>query len=289
MELKAVPPSEFVAQLERHWAHGNFVCIGLDPDYSQIPASVTKVRRVPQVEATIVEFNAAIIDATHDLVCAYKPNSAFYEAHGVEGWRALAETVRYIHTQYPGIPVILDAKRADIGSTNSGYVEAIFDQLGADAITVHPYLGREAMRPFLNRKGKGVIVLARTSNPGAGELQDLEVGEEKEPLYLVVARHVAELWNEHGNCGVVVGATYPEQLAQMRAVVGDMPILIPGIGTQGGNVEAAVKAGKDSRDWGMIINASRSIIFASKGEDFAQAARKATEQLRAQINTARSL
>lgn len=274
----------FTAKLEQCWQKDSLVCVGLDSDYAQLPASV---KQGHSVEEALFVFNREIIDATHDLVCGYKPNAAFYEAQGNDGLQALIRTVQYIHEAYPHIPVILDAKRADIGSTNLGYVAAAFDIIGADAITVHPYLGREALAPFLARKEKGIIVLAKTSNPGAGEFQDLPVGDSDEPLYQVVARHVAQTWNANGNCAVVVGATYPEDLRQVRAIIGDMPVLIPGIGAQGGEVAATVQAGKDSRGWGMIISASRSILFASKERDFAQAARKATEQLRAEINSYR--
>src|SRR5712691_2604791 len=258
----------FVSQLEQCWNQDNFVCVGLDSDYKQIPESV---KSLDSVEEALFAFNRDIIDATHDLVCAYKPNAAFYEARGDQGFRALTRTVQYIRETYPHIPVILDAKRADIGSTNLGYVKAAFDVIGVDAITVHPYLGKEALAPFLVRQEKGIIVLVKTSNPGAGEFQDLPVGNSQEPLYQVVARHVASTWNSNGNCAVVVGATYPADLKRVRATVGDMPILIPGIGTQGGEVEATVSAGKDSRGWGMIISASRSIIYASRGSEFAQA------------------
>jgi orotidine-5'-phosphate decarboxylase len=275
------PVSPFVALLEQHWQRDNFVCVGLDSDSNSLPAAV---KAKGSIEEALFVFNREIIDATRDLVCAYKPNSAFYEAQGDEGLRALTRTVRYIKETYPSIPVILDAKRADIGSTNLGYVTAAFDRIGVDAITVHPYLGKEALAPFLARKEKGIIILAKTSNPGAGEFQDLPVGEAQEPLYLVVARQVVTNWNTNGNCALVVGATYPAELQRVRAVVGDIPILIPGIGAQGGEVAATVTAGKDSRGWGMIINAARSIIFASKGNDFAQAAREATEQLREEIS-----
>ena len=271
----------FVSKLEQCWEQGNFVCIGLDSDYDRIPASV---RSIGSVEEALFVFNRDIIDATYGLVCAYKPNAAFYEAQGDEGFRALIRTVHYIRETYPHIPIILDAKRADIGSTNLGYVKAAFDIIGVDAITVHPYLGKEALAPFLARREKGIIVLAKTSNPGSSEFQNLPVGDAQEPLYQVVARSVATTWNTNGNCVLVVGATYPAELMKVRAIVGDMPILIPGIGVQGGEVEATVTAGKDSRGWGMIINSSRSIIFASKENDFAQAAREATEQLRAEIN-----
>jgi orotidine-5'-phosphate decarboxylase len=271
----------FITKLEACWQLGNFVCVGLDSDYEQLPDTIKAGR---PVEDALFHFNREIIDATHDLVCAYKPNAAFYEAQGEAGWRALVTSVRYMHETYPQIPVILDAKRADIGSTNMGYVQSAFDYMGVDAITVHPYLGKEALAPFLAHKEKGIIVLVKTSNPGAGEFQDLSVGPRQEPLYMLVARHVVQEWNSNGNCAIVVGATYPDELRRVRAVVGDMPILIPGIGAQGGEVAATVKAGQDSRGRGMIINAARSIIFASKGGDFAVAAREATEQLRTEIN-----
>ena len=271
----------FVGLLEQRWQRGNFVCVGLDPELERLP---TSLRDGYACEEALFIFAREIIEATHDLVCAYKPNSAFYEAFGDEGMRALSRIVAYSKEHHPEIPVILDAKRADIGNTNQGYVTWAFDLLQVDAITVHPYLGKEALSPFLQRKEKGIIVLAKTSNPGSGELQNLLVGEAQEPLYLVVARHVAQLWNTHGNCALVVGATYPEELQRVRAAVGDMPLLIPGIGAQGGDVAATVAAGKDSRGWGMIINSSRGIIYASNGDDFAQAARSATEKLHREIN-----
>lgn len=272
----------FISLLIERWQTNTFVCVGLDSDYQQLPETVKQGK---SVEEAMFIFNRAIIDATHDFVCAYKPNAAFYEAQGDAGLRALTRTVQYIKEAYSSIPVILDAKRADIGSTNLGYVQAAFDIIGVDAITVHPYLGKEALAPFLARAEKGIIVLAKTSNPGAGEFQDLLVGTMQEPLYQVVARHVAEQWNTNGNCGIVIGATYPEDLRKARAIVGDMPILIPGVGTQGGAVAATVTAGKDNKGQGMIINASRGIIFASHGSDFAQAARTATERLRDEINS----
>lgn len=274
----------FLSLLEQQWQRGNFVCVGLDPEYDRLPAIVKEGRS--RAEAFSV-FLRAIIDATHDQVCAYKPNSAFYEALGGIGMVVLEQIIAYCKTTYPEIPIILDAKRADIGNTNLGYVAAAFDLMHVDAITVHPYLGKEALAPLLERADKGIIVLAKTSNPGSGELQNLLVGESQEPLYLVVARNVAQQWNTHGNCVLVVGATYPEELKRIREAVGDLPILIPGIGAQGGDVEATVKAGKDSHGAGMIINSSRGIIYASTGPDFALAARKATEALRAEINTYR--
>lgn len=270
----------FRALLETQWSCDKFVCVGLDTEFDKIPESVR--RDHVSVESTIVTFNRAIVEATSDLVCAYKPNTAFYEAHGAEGIAALKKTIADIHAIAPDVPVILDAKRADIGNTNSGYVNAAFDFLRADAITVHPYLGAEALKPFLERAEKGVIVLCRTSNPGAGEFQDLLVNGE--PLYRLVARRVASEWNKNGNCLLVVGATYPNELREVRQLVGDMPILIPGIGAQGGDVEKTVTAGKDSRGHGIIVNSSRGIIFASKDEDFAEAARRETKNLRDIIN-----
>jgi orotidine-5'-phosphate decarboxylase len=262
------------------WAQKKFLCVGLDSDYEKIPEAA----RVDGVCKTILAFNRAIVDATKDLVCAYKPNSAFYESHGDEGWAALRETIQYISETAPDVPVIVDAKRADIGNTNSGYVAAMFDHLHADAVTVHPYLGAEAIAPFLERKEKGIIVLCRTSNPGAGELQDLDVGGK--PLYQVVARHVKEKWNTNGNCGVVVGATYPRELAEVRHIIGDMPILIPGVGAQGGDLDASVKAAKNNRGEGFIIASSRAVIFASEKNDFAGAARAKAQALDGAIKKA---
>ena len=267
----------FRALLERQWEQKKFLCVGLDSDIEKIPESV----RGAGVRETLVAFNRGIIDGTKDVVCAYKLNSAFYEAHGDTGWIALEETVEYIRAEAPDVSVIIDAKRGDIGNTNDGYVEAFFERMEADAITVQPYMGGETLAPFLDRKDKGIIVLCRTSNPGAGEFQDLEVGGEH--LYKIVARHVATEWNKNGNCGVVVGATYPEELRAVRSIVGDMPILIPGIGAQGGDLEKTVQAGKDEHGRGMIISVSRSVIFASKGDDFSGAARAKAQELHSAI------
>jgi orotidine-5'-phosphate decarboxylase len=268
--------------LQKKWVEGKFVCAGIDTDFDKIPESAKHSKNgyaLSLVDA-FIKFNKAIVDATNDFVCAYKLNVAFYEAYGDEGILALYCTMVHIQKVAPDVPVILDAKRADIGNTNAGYVKFAFDYLKADAITVHPYLGQEALMPFLDCKDKGVIVLCRTSNPCAGEFQDLEVLDSSAnisiPLYQIVARQVATKWNTNGNCAVVVGATYPEELAQVRAIIGNMPILIPGIGAQGGDLEKAVTAGKNSRGQGMIINSSRGIIFASKGPDFAEAARLET-------------
>ena len=272
----------FTEKIQNRWSQVGMICVGLDPNFAEIP-SVLKAEN-SSIEEVLFAFNREIIDATADLVCAYKPNVAFYEAHGEAGVRALARTVAHIKDAYAEIPIILDAKRADIGNTNLYYVQAVFDELGADAITIHPYLGREAVQSFLDRKDKGVIVLVKTSNAGGGEFQNLKLADSGEPLYKVVARNIARSWNANENCSVVVGATYPDELAEVRAIVGDMPILIPGIGAQGGDIQKTVMAGKDSKGFGMMISASRSIIFASNGADFAQASRKATESLASSIS-----
>ncbi len=266
--------------LEKQWEQGKFLCVGLDSDFEKIPEAA----RGKGVRETIVGFNRAIIDATKDLVCAYKPNPAFYEAHGDEGWKALRETIQYINEQAPDVPVILDAKRGDIGNTNKGYAESAFDHLHADAITVHPYFGSDALSEFFARKEKGIIILCKSSNPSSSEIQNLMVTGPStthgtsESLYKLVARMTAGAWNSNGNACIMVGATYPEELAEVRGIVGDMPILIPGVGAQNGDLEKTVQAGKDSRGRGMIISTSRAVIFASNGPDFAEAAReKATE------------
>jgi orotidine-5'-phosphate decarboxylase len=289
--------------LRARWEKSNFICVGLDSELDKIPESVHKrVRaffgneRSPNITDVIVAFNRAIVEATRDIVCAYKPNSAFYEAHGNEGIAALRRTIIDIHTIAPDIPIILDAKRADIGNTNNGYVKMAFEYLDVDAITVHPYLGQEALQPFLDRADNGIIVLCRTSNPGAGEFQDKEVADDENkpnsymPFYKYVAHRVANHWNKNGNCAIVVGATYPHELQEVRRIVGDMPILIPGVGFQQKDVplekqvEQVVSAGKNSRKEGMIINSARGIIFASKGADFAEAAHRETLKLQNFIN-----
>ncbi|MBI2025274.1 orotidine-5'-phosphate decarboxylase [Candidatus Kaiserbacteria bacterium] len=272
---------DFRELLETKWDEGKFLCVGLDSDLEKIPEAA----RQEDTRTTIVAFNRAIIDATKDLVCAYKPNPAFYEARGAEGFAALRETIAYVLDVAPDVPVILDAKRADIISTNEQYAISAFETLRADAITVNPYLGGEPLKPFFDREDKGVIVLCHTSNPGAKELQNLSVdGGEK--LYKHVARSAREKWNGKGNCCVMIGATYPEELGEVRKIVGDMPILIAGIGAQDGNLEKTLHAGRDTRARGLIVNASRSIIFASRGADFATAARKKAEDLHRAIKHA---
>lgn len=262
--------------------NNSLVCVGLDSDASKLPAHL---KGKPDAQ---FEFNRAIIDATYDLVCAYKPNTAFYEAFGGEGIVQLKKTCDYIRANHPEIVIILDAKRADIGNTNEGYVKFAYDFLGADAITLHPYLGKEAIQPFLDKNDKASIILCRTSNPGAGELQDLKVDGKE--VYKHVAGKVSSEWNTNKNCMLVVGATYPEEAAEIRKIVGDdITFLIPGIGAQGGDVEKTITAAKNSKGTGMIINSSRGIIFASNGEDFAEKAKLETQKLRDEINKYRGV
>lgn len=263
---------DFISKLRAARDKNNsLLCVGLDPDEAKIPTGLAS--------RSYFEFNKAIIDATADLVCAFKPNSAFYEARGAAGVEELQQTCAYIQEKYPDIPIILDFKRGDIGNTNNHYAAFAFDYLGVDAITIQPYQGREAVQPFLDHKDKGIIILCRTSNEGAGEIQDLEVSGRK--LYLQVAENVAKKWNANGNCLLVVGATYPEELTEIRQLVGnDMIFLIPGVGAQGGDIGAMLKAGGDN----LIINSARDIIYASSGEDFAEAARVRATATRDEIN-----
>ena len=239
------------------------------------------------------DFTKAIIDATCDLVCAYKPNFAFFEAEGLEGLKALKATIDAVPDD---IPVILDAKRGDIGSTATAYAKAAFEVWGADAVTLNPYMGGDTLLPFLEYEGRGIFVLTRTSNPGGNDFEDLMVtsrsgsslsnNDDSLPLYEHVTERLVE-WNTHGNIGLVVGATAPRELTRIRSLANSMPILIPGIGTQGGDLEAAVTQGVDNRGLRAVINSSRGIIFASKGPDFAEAARTATLRLRDSINSIR--
>lgn len=273
--------------------NNSLLCIGLDPVMEKLP------KPLQNNDFPFFAFNKTIIDATHDLVCAYKPNSAFYEALGEKGIGELKRTCDYLRTTYQEIPIILDAKRGDIGSTNEGYVTYCFDYLSVDAVTLYPYLGRQAMEPFLKEKEKGLIFLCKTSNPNSGEFQNIFViaSEEKQsttdaipvqagiqeksmPLYQYVAKQIAQEWNSNNNCLLVVGATYPEELAAVRKIVGEMTLLIPGIGAQGGEVGTTMKAGLNSRGKGMIISSSRGIIFAKNP-------REEAEKLRDEINNYR--
>lgn len=260
--------------------NNSLLCVGLDPVLSKLPA------HLQNDDTPFFTFNKGLVDATADLVCAYKPNSAFYEALGPRGIEELKQTIQYINDTYPDIPVILDAKRADIGSTNEGYIDFTFDYLSVDAVTLHPYLGSEALAPFLALQGKGMIILCRTSNPGAAEFQDLLI--DGQPLYEHVAREVASSWNTNRNCLIVVGATYPEEMAKIRGIVGpDMAFLVPGVGAQGGDIGAVMKAGIGNDKRGLIINSARDIIYADSSEHFAEAARTRALQTRDTINNYR--
>jgi orotidine-5'-phosphate decarboxylase len=264
----------FLEKLEARVASANsLLCVGLDPDASKLPAKFTGSL------IDYADFSKAIVDATAEFVCAFKPNSAFFEARGAGGIEELRQVCDYAASKYPDIPIILDFKRADIGNTNDNYVKFAFDYLGADAVTIQPYLGREAVQPFLDQKDKGVIVLCRTSNAGASEFQDALV--EGQPLYKLVASNVVRDWNENNNCLLVVGATYPDELAEIRAEVGDdMWFLVPGIGAQGGDIEATLKAGGDK----LILNSGRSVLYASSADDFAEAAADVARKTRDEIN-----
>ena len=268
----------FIDKLRAAWAaHDSLVCVGLDPELERFPAHIA-------AEASpIFQFNKAIIDATHDLVCAYKPQFAHYAACEAED--QLERTIEYLHKQYPQVPVILDAKRGDVGNTAERYASEAFERYGADALTVNPYLGGDSLEPYLRHATRGVIVLCRTSNPGARDVQDLDVGGR--PLYQVIAQLAAQRWNSRGNCLLVVGATYPQELAAVRALVGDMPLLVPGVGAQGGDVAQAVRAGQSAAGTGLIVSSSRAILYAEGGREFAQGARRATQALRAEINRGR--
>lgn len=271
--------------LRARFAQGKAVCVGLDPDISKMAKKWHRAGKAGDIEDTLYDFCVSIVNDTADIVCAFKPNIAAFEAYGAAGLAALRRIIRYIHEVAPGVPVILDAKRGDIDNTNLGYVRSAFDDFKADAVTVHPYLGGKALKPFLDRADKGIIVLCHTSNEGADEFQGDQVllrdpeeqafhetvGHMSYPgggkqgaveLYRRVAYRVARHWNKHGNCGLVVGATYPEEVGQVRQIAPDMPFLIPGIGAQGGDLEATVKNGRDSKGQGIIVNSSRVIIYA---------------------------
>jgi orotidine-5'-phosphate decarboxylase len=273
----------FIEKLSAAWtANDSLLCVGLDPDIQKFPAHL---RGQPDA---IVSFCKAIIDATADIACAFKPQIAYFAALGAED--QLEAICSYLREKYPRIPIVLDAKRGDIGATAEQYAREAFERYGADAVTVNPYMGFDSVAPYLEWKDRGAIVLCRTSNPGGSDLQFLTV--EGKPLYQHVARLVAEKWNANGQCGLVVGATFPAELAQVRKLVGDMPLLVPGIGAQGGDVQATVSAGKTANGTGMMINSSRAILYAKpdekSGEDFAQAARRVAVETRDAINRYRA-
>ena len=250
----------------------SLLCVGLDSDLQKLPPAYRQ-RRSPQLA-----FNRDIIDASAEFAAAFKFNMAFYEVNGAAGWRQLAESVAYLRQNHPDILIICDAKRADIGNTSAAYARAIFDELGFDAVTLNPYLGRDALQPFLDREDKAAIILCRTSNPGAAEIQDLEMGGR--PLWAVIAEKVAHEWNDKGNCMLVAAGTNPAEMARIRLLAGDMTLLVPGIGAQGGRIEDVMRAGQNSAGRGLTINSSRGIIFAADPAAAAAALRDA-------INTGR--
>jgi orotidine-5'-phosphate decarboxylase len=252
----------------------SFLCVGLDPHPSLLP------------EKDVAAFNRAIIEATADLACCYKPNLAFYESMGPQGLEVLLRTVEAVPRH---LPVIADGKRGDIASTAEAYAHALFDVYGCDAATVNPYLGGDSLAPFLQRADKGVFVLCRTSNPGGADLQGLTVASDgtARPLYEVVAELARDRWNERGNVGLVVGATFPEELGRIRQLCPRLPFLLPGVGAQGAEVAATVRNALDEDGAGFIITSSRQILYASSGRDYAQAARRAAEALRDEINRQR--
>lgn len=265
----------FITKLHNRWkATNSLLCVGLDPDPAKLP------RKLQGKPNAIFEFNKAIIDATHDLVCAYKPQIAYFASQSAED--QLLATMDYLRSTYADIPVILDAKRGDIGSTADQYALEAFVRFKADAVTVNPYMGSDSITPFTRYADKGVVILCRTSNAGAADLQDMNVNNES--LFVHVARKVANEWNGNGNCVLVVGATWPEQMRRVREVTGDMPFLVPGVGAQGGDVKALVNAGKTADGTGLIINSSRAVLYASNGDDFADAARKVAKATRDEIN-----
>jgi orotidine-5'-phosphate decarboxylase len=266
----------FGEKLAAAWASsGSMLCVGLDPDGARMPAPLGGA------PDAIERFCCAIVDATADLVCAYKPQIAHFSAQRAEA--TLEAVCGYIRDRHPDVPILLDAKRGDIGSTAEFYAREVFGRYGADAVTYNPYLGTDAAEPLLDRGA--VFAICRTSNPGSGELQDLDAGGR--PVYERVAEMVATRWTQLGECGLVVGATYPEQLRSVRQLVGDLPILVPGAGAQGGDVAASVDAGATAAGTGLLVSSSRAVLYASAGEDFAEAARAAAEHTGAAINAAR--
>ncbi|MBK7137404.1 MAG: orotidine-5'-phosphate decarboxylase [Rhodocyclales bacterium] len=270
---------DFKTSLQAAWARNDsLLCVGLDPDPAKFPAAPG--RR----SDAILEFCKSIADATADLACAFKPQIAYFAANRAED--QLEALIRHIHDRHPGIPVILDAKRGDIGATAEQYAREAFERYGADALTVNPYMGFDSVEPYFAWKERGIVILCRTSNAGGSDLQFLETGGRK--LYQHVADLVATKWNAGGQCALVVGATFPAELAEVRRLVGEMPLLVPGIGAQGGDIEATVSAGRTAAGTGLMINSSRAILYAATdknaGEDYAAAARKVALETRDAIN-----
>ena len=270
----------FIQKLSAAWASNNsLLCVGLDPDISKLPAELA------QQPDAIFSFCKSIVDVTADLACSFKPQIAYFAAIRAED--QLEAICRYIKTTYPAIPIILDAKRGDIGATAEQYAREAFERYDADAVTVNPYMGFDSVAPYLEWKDRGAIVLCRTSNVGGSDLQFLNV--DGQPLYQHVAKLVAGKWNTNGQCALVVGATFPQELAQVRSLIGDMPLLVPGIGAQGGDIAATVAAGKTANGQGMMINSSRAILYAKQlgSEHFSQSARRVAQETRDAINACR--
>ncbi len=272
MTIKANSPvksseNNFIQKYQKRvQEHDTMLCVGLDPDITKLPLAL------PGHGGAIYSFCREIVDATADLVCAFKPQIDYFASERAED--QLEQLIDYIHQNYPEIPVILDAKRGDIGSTATHYAREAFERYGADAVTVNPYMGFDSLEPYLEYPDRGIFILCRTSNPGGSDLQFLNVGDSSPPqkLYEKVAYLAANEWNKNGQVGLVVGATFPAEITRVREIVGDMPLLIPGIGAQGGDTVATVQAGKKTN---LLINSSRAILYASRDQDFAQAARKA--------------
>ncbi len=265
----SAPLSTAIAKLEQRMdGSGSLLCVGLDPELSKLP------QKFVHGPHPLFAFCRSIVDATAEFACAFKPNTAFFEAHGAGGWTQLSMLFSYLRASYPEHFTICDAKRGDIGSTNRGYVQAVFEDFGADAITLHPYLGREALAPFLDRADKASVLLCRTSNPGAGELQDLSLAGQ--PLWAHVAERVSHDWDAHGNCMLVVGATYPAEMERIREIAPRMTFLVPGIGAQGGNIEATVQAGLRADGKGLVLSSSRAILYSA---DPATAARETRDAI----------
>ena len=268
---------DFAFSLNAAWRRADsMLCVGLDPDPERMPEPL---RGRPDA---VFEFCRAIVDATAPYACAFKPQIAYFAAGRAED--QLEALIAHVRSAHPGIPVILDAKRGDIGPTAAQYAREAFERYGADAVTVNPYMGFDSIEPYLQWRDRGVILLCRTSNRGGSDLQALEIGGER--VFERVARLAAGPWNTTGQIGLVVGATFPAELARVRELVGDMPLLVPGIGAQGGDVRATVAAGLAPGGYGMIVNSSRAILYAGSGEDFAAAAAKAARDTRDELRAA---
>ncbi len=269
--------SEFKARLNARWRSvDSMLCVGIDPELHRIP------EHLRDLDDAFYQFGKEIVDATAEHVCAFKPQAAHFAAEGHED--QLADLIEYIRATYPEIVVILDAKRGDVGSTAKLYAREAYERYQADAVTVSPYLGYDSLVPYFDYTDKGIVVLCRTSNPGSDWLQKSQLANT--PLYLTVAEQVSQ-WDTGGQCMLVTGATYPEELAQVRAVVGDMPLLVPGVGAQGGSVKEVVAAGVDSQGYGLAISSSRGIIYAGQGEDFAEQAAAQAALVKRDINRAK--